>query len=178
MLELNKVMIVGRLTRDPETRMLPSGSSVANFGVAVSRRYRDPKTNEWVDDTCFIDVKAWNKQAEFVQQYFTKGKGIFVEGRLVQESWETDGQKRSKVLIVAEQMKFAESKIEEEARLARSGGASSYGGAPSSGQQRPSYGGGGGGGRRPEYAEDGGGAGHMPPMPGGDSGGTDDDLPF
>lgn len=172
MLELNKVMVVGRLTRDPEMKMFPSGGSVAHFAVAVSRSRRDPKTSEYVEETTFVDVKAWNRQAEFVEQYFTKGKGIYVEGRLVQENWETDGQKRSKLLIVADQVKFAESKAEEDARMSR-GGSSSYE-ASSPGPQRSSYG---GSARRYERGDDAPPA-HMPPMPGGDPGGTDDDLPF
>lgn len=166
MLELNKVMVVGRLTRDPEARQLPSGSTVVNFSIAVNRRRKDTRTNDYVDETSFFDVSAWERQAEFVQQYFSKGKAIFVEGRLEQRRWEQDGQKRSKVEIRADRVTFAETKAESEAR----------GGGNYDGGQQQSY-------SAPAQPPASGG---MPPMPGGaapsggasSGGGTDDDLPF
>ena len=137
MLELNKVMFVGYLTRDPEVRFLPGGSSVASFSVAVSRRRRDSKTNEYTSETAFILVKAWNKQAEFIQQFFAKGKGIFVEGRLTQENWEKEGQKLSRLLVVAERLAFAESRAEEEVRK---GGAPAGAGGAAAGSTGPGAG--------------------------------------
>lgn len=118
MLELNKVLVVGRLTRDPETRQLASGGVVANSSIAVNRRRKDPSNPaEYIDETSFIDVTAWDKQAEFIQRFFAKGKAIFVEGRLEQQRWQQDdGQKRSKLIIVAERVSFAESRAEEQGR--------------------------------------------------------------
>lgn len=127
MLELNKVMLVGRLTRDPETKNLPSGTTVTQFSIAVNRSRKNKETGAYEDEVSFVDVKAWQKTAEFVERFLAKGKGVFVEGRIEQERWETDGQKRSKIVIVADRIVFAESKAEQEQR---SGGAAPTSGEP------------------------------------------------
>ncbi len=106
MASLNKVLLIGNLTKDPEMRYTPSGVAVANLRLAVNRKYKD-KTGEWNEDTCFINVAAWDKQAEVCNQYLQKGRSIFVEGRLQSRSWETnDGQKRSMIDIRAERIQF------------------------------------------------------------------------
>jgi len=102
----NKVMLMGNLTRDPELRYTPSGTAVAKFGLAVNRRYR-PQGGDQVEETCFVDITAFGRKAEVVSQYFSKGRPIFLEGRLHFDSWESqDGQKRSKLDVVLENFEF------------------------------------------------------------------------
>ncbi|MDP3143136.1 MAG: single-stranded DNA-binding protein [Candidatus Omnitrophota bacterium] len=106
MASLNKVLLIGNLTRDPELRYTPSGVAVVNLRLAVNRRYRD-KNQEQKEEVCFITVTAWDKQAEVCNQYLSKGRSIFVEGRLQSRSWETnDGQKRNVIDIRAERIQF------------------------------------------------------------------------
>lgn len=102
---LNKVIIIGNLTRMPELRYTPNGTPVASLGVATSRKYRQGE--ELKEDVCFVDVVVFGKQAEHCGQYLIKGSGIIVDGRLQQRRWETeDGQKRSKHEIVAQTITF------------------------------------------------------------------------
>lgn len=99
----NNITVVGNTTRDPELRFTPSGAAVANFGVAVNRRWHNKHTNEWDEQVSFFDVVAWRDLAENVTETVTKGTRVVVVGRLEQRSWETDtGDKRSKVEIVAD----------------------------------------------------------------------------
>jgi single-strand DNA-binding protein len=97
----NKVILMGHLTRDPELRYIPSGAAVCSLGLAVNRKYKDQ------DETCFVDITVWNKQAESCNEYLSKGRLILVEGRLDYRTWEDkSGQKRSKLDVVAENVKF------------------------------------------------------------------------
>jgi single-strand DNA-binding protein len=120
MANLNKVFLIGNLTRGPELRYTPAGVAVANLGLAVNRRFRD-KTGELKEDVCFLTVTVWDKQAEACCQYLQKGSPVFVEGVLQSRSWETtDGQKRSTIDVRAERVQFlgkfspeAESKQED-----------------------------------------------------------------
>lgn len=106
MANLNKVFLIGNLTRDPELRYTPAGVAVANLGLAVNRRFRD-KTGELKEDVCFLTVTVWDKQAEACCQYLQKGSPIFVEGVLQSRTWETnDGQKRSTIDVRAERVQF------------------------------------------------------------------------
>ncbi len=106
MANLNKVFLIGNLTREPELRYTPAGVGVANLGLAVNRRYRD-KSGELKEDVCFLTVTVWDKQAEACCQYLQKGSPIFVEGVLQSRSWETpDGQKRSTIDVRAERVQF------------------------------------------------------------------------
>jgi single-strand DNA-binding protein len=106
MANLNKVFLIGNLTRDPELRYTPAGVAVANLGLAVNRRFRD-KTGELKEDVCFLTVTVWDKQAEGCCQYLQKGSPIFVEGVLQSRSWETtEGQKRSTIDVRAERVQF------------------------------------------------------------------------
>lgn len=108
MASLNRVLLIGNLTRDPELRYIPSGSAVADFGVAMNRRFKR-QDGSWQEETTFVDVSAWGSQGEFVKKYFSKGKSIFVEGRLKYDQWTTpEGQKRSKLTVVAESIQFVE----------------------------------------------------------------------
>jgi single-strand DNA-binding protein len=106
MANLNRVLLIGRLTRDPETRSLPSGSSVVSFGLAVNRVYNRRETGEKVEETCFVDVEAWGRTGENIARFMKKGRQIFVEGRLKFDSWERDGQRRTKLSVVAENFQF------------------------------------------------------------------------
>lgn len=101
----NKVILMGNLTRDPETRQTPNGQSVTNFSLAVNRTWKgqDGQTQEQVS---FIDCVAWGKTGEVIAQYMQKGRPILVEGRLDQRSWEQDGNKRSKVEVIVENFNF------------------------------------------------------------------------
>ena len=105
-MNLNKVFLIGNLTRDPELKALPSGASVASFGVATNRVWKDQK-GEKREDVQFHNVVAFGRQAEVVNQYLKKGSMIFVEGRLQTQSWDgPDGAKRSKTEIVAERIQL------------------------------------------------------------------------
>ncbi len=105
MASLNKVMLLGNLTRDPELRYAPNGTPVANFGMAINRRYRQGE--EWREEVCYIDIVTFGRQAETVGEYLSKGNLAMIEGRLQWRSWETeDGQKRSKHEVVANNVQF------------------------------------------------------------------------
>ena len=107
MASLNKVLLIGNLTRDPELRYIPSGTAVAKFGLAVNREYTDRASGEKKETPCFVDITVWGKQAEICNQYLTKGRQVFIEGRLEFSSWETkEGDKRSKLEVVAERFQF------------------------------------------------------------------------
>ena len=106
MASLNRVFLIGNLTKDPELRYTSSGVPVANLRLAVNRKYKD-KSGELKEDTCFVTVTAWDKQAETCNQYLQKGRAVFVEGRLQSRSWETtDGQKRSTIDVRVERIQF------------------------------------------------------------------------
>jgi len=115
MASLNKVLLIGNLTRDPELRYIPSGTAVANFGLAVNRAYTNQE-GEKKEDVCFVDIVTWGKTAENCANYLTKGRPVFIEGRLQYRSWETDdGQKRSKIEVVANNVQFLGGRREEDA---------------------------------------------------------------
>lgn len=101
----NTVELVGNLTRDPELRFTPSGAPVANFGLAVNRRWRNQQTNDWEEQTSFFDIVAWRDLAENVAESLQRGMRVMVVGRLEQRSWETqEGEKRSKVEVIADEV--------------------------------------------------------------------------
>ena len=102
---INKVFLAGNLTRDPELRYMPSGMPVANFRIAVNRRYRT-KNGEESEEVCFIDVVVYGKMAEVCNEYLSKGRNVLVEGRLRLDTWETDTGRRSKHVVVADSVKF------------------------------------------------------------------------
>jgi single-strand DNA-binding protein len=106
---LNQVFLMGNLTRDPELRQTPSGQSVVSFSLALNRSYKD-QSGEWQEATDYIDVVAWAQLAERVAQYLTKGRRCLVQGRLQSRSWEQDGQKRSKVEVLANDVTFLDSR--------------------------------------------------------------------
>jgi single-strand DNA-binding protein len=105
-LSINKVMIAGNLTRDPQTRFLANDRAVADFSIACNRRYRT-SDGEQKEEVTFIDVEAWGRTAELVGQYLTKGRACFVEGRLRLDTWEDkSGQKRNRLKVVADNVQF------------------------------------------------------------------------
>ena len=101
----NQVVLMGNLTRDPELRQTPNGQNVCSFSLALNRSYKGADGN-WQEATDFIDVVAWGPLGERVAQYLSKGRPCLVNGRLQSRSWETDGQKRSKVEVVAQDVTF------------------------------------------------------------------------
>ncbi|MCM8822500.1 MAG: single-stranded DNA-binding protein [Candidatus Omnitrophica bacterium] len=106
MASLNKVFLIGRLTRDPELRYTPSGSAVASFGLAVNREYTT-KDGSKKEDPCFVNLVVWGKRAEVCAEYLKKGSMIFVEGRLSYRKWETqDKEKRSTIEVSVENFQF------------------------------------------------------------------------
>jgi len=106
MASLNKVFLIGNLTRDPELRYIPSGSAVATFTVAVNRVFKS-QAGEKKEQTSFIRVVVWGRRAEVSGEYLSKGSPVFVEGRLQSRDWETqDGQKRNTVEVVADNIQF------------------------------------------------------------------------
>ena len=146
--DINRVTLVGRLTRDPELRHLPSGSPVLQLGVACNGRQKDEAGN-WTDKPNFFDVKVYGNQAEFLSQYLQKGRRVGIDGRLDWRSWEAqDGTKRSKVDVVAQTVQFLDSRGEGEG----SGGGGGGGYIPADATATP--------------------AGDFPASP------TDDDIPF
>ena len=136
MSSFNKVILLGNLTRDPQVRYTPGGTAVAEIGLAVNRTWFDQKSNSRRDETTFVDVTLWGRQAEVAGEYLAKGRQVLIEGRLQLDTWEDkeSGQKRSKLRVVSENMKMVGGRGE--------GGGGGGGGAGS--------GGGGGGASRGE----------------------------
>jgi single-strand DNA-binding protein len=127
---VNQVILLGNLTRDPELRQIPSGQSVCSFSLALNRAYKDA-SGEWQEATDFIDVVAWAQLGERVSQYLTKGRRCLVQGRLQSRSWEQDGQKRSKVEVLANDVTFLDGRGDDNGGSQGSAGGSSTGGGSS-----------------------------------------------
>lgn len=107
MASFNRVILLGNLTQDPELKYLPSGTAVATIRLATNRVYTDRQSGEKKEEACFVDVVAWDRQAELCNEYLSKGRSVLIEGRLRYRTWETeDGQKRSKHEVVAERVQF------------------------------------------------------------------------
>ena len=165
MASFNKVILLGNVTRDPELRYVSSGTPVTEIGLAVNNRRKGPN-GDWIDETTFVDVTFWSRDAEIAGQYVTKGSPLMIEGRLKLDTWEKDGKKNSKLRVVGE-------------RLVLLGGRDAAARGPAEGGSAPRA-------RRPAVANsgpapeesfdgphDGGGGGS-----GGYPGGSDDDIPF
>jgi len=111
MASLNRVILIGNLTRDPELRYLPSGMAICKFGLAVNERYK--QGDEWKERVNFIDINVWGKQGENCSEYLSKGRQAAIEGRLTYSQWETEeGQKRSKLEVTADRVVFLGSRGE------------------------------------------------------------------
>ncbi len=146
MASFNRVILLGNLTRDPQVKFLPSQMQVAEFGLACNRKFKTA-SGEDRDETTFVDVTAFGKQAELINQYFTKGKPIFIEGRLKFDSWEdkNGGGKRSKLTVVVENFQFVGGRDDAAGGGGGGGGRSGGGGYEGGGGGGGGYGGGGGG---------------------------------
>lgn len=155
---LNKVMLMGNLTRDPELRYTPNNTAVANLGMAINRTWFNKQTNEKQDETTFVDLEAWGRTAEVLNQYLKKGRPLYVEGRLKLDQWQDkeSGGNRSKLKIVIESFEFLDSR----------GGEGGSGGGDGSYQQGARSSGGG----RGAPAGAGAGPAHQPV--------DEDDIPF
>lgn len=127
---LNRVLLAGNLTRDPQVRFFANERAVANFSIATNRRYKGAD-GEMKEETTFVDIEAWGRTAELVGQYLTKGQPCFIEGRLRLDQWEDkqSGAKRSRLLVVADSVQFLS---------ARGGGGNEGGGGYSSRPERSS----------------------------------------
>lgn len=150
--DMNRVMLIGRLTRDPELKRIPSGTPIANFSLANNRTYTTG-TGEKKEETSFFNCIAWGKQGEIIVEYCRKGKRIAIEGRLQQRSWDDqDGKKKSTVEIVVDNFQFLDAKGD----TSSPSGSESFGGGSSQGSGSYNPG----------------------PTPFNDSHGIDDDIPF
>jgi len=170
MANLNKVMLIGNVVADLELRYTPKGTAVTDLRLAVNRQWSNEQGNRQ-EETTFLDVTLWSRQAELAAQYLSKGRPVFIEGRLQMETWEdkTSGQKRSRLKIVGENMQFL-----------GGGGGSGGGGSGGSGSGSGGSGGSGGGGEgrsssgsHQESSPQGGSPAESQDMPG-----EDDDIPF
>lgn len=111
MASLNRVFLIGNLTRDPELRYTPQGTAVATLGLAVNRSFKDKATGEWKKDVCFINIITWGALAESCNQYLQKGRPVFVEGRLQSRTWQdSQGNNRSVIEVRADRVQFLDSK--------------------------------------------------------------------
>lgn len=124
MANVNKVILIGNLTRDPEVKYTPKGSAVSELGLAINRFY-STDNGERREETTFVDVTLWGKQAELAGEYLKKGRSVYIEGRLQLDTWDDkqSGQKRSKLRVVGETMQFLDRKGQGE-----EGGSGGYGG--------------------------------------------------
>ena len=178
MANFNKVFLMGNLTRDPELKYLPNNTAVCEMGMAVNRRWRDKDGNSQ-EETCFVDLTAFGRHAETLNQYMSRGRPLMVEGRLKFESWTAqDGGKRSKLRVVVENFQFLgtggggggrgdQDGGGGQSRGGRAGGAPAGGGRDRGG--RPDHGDGGGGGGDGGYDDHSGDVSEPP---------SGDDIPF
>jgi single-strand DNA-binding protein len=152
---INRVILTGNLTADPELSTLPSGTSVCKLRLAVNRRYKDQSSGEWTEKPNYFDIKVWGAQGENCANYLSKGRPVAIDGRLEWSEWESqDGGKRSKVEVVADTVQFLGSRGDGEG-----GGGGGGGGFRQTAELKP----------EPVEALSGGGGG---------AGGSDDDIPF
>lgn len=151
MASLNRVMLIGNLTRDPEVRYTPKGSAVADLAIAVNRNYT-AESGEKREEVTYVDIVLWAKLAELAGQYLKKGRPVFIEGRLQMDQWEDKqtGQKRSRLRVVGENMQFLDSRRDGGGAGGENGEESHGAPPPQRFQNRPSGGGSGSGGRPPQ----------------------------
>ena len=159
MASFNRVILIGNLTRDPELRYTPAGKAVTELGLAINDRRKGPN-GDWIEETTFVDVTLWERQAEVASEYLTKGSPVLIEGRLKLDTWEKDGKKNSKLRVVGEKMQLLGSK-------GGPGGSGGGGGSASRGRPPASS-------SHDEYSQQT----SSEPRGGGGGGGGDDDIPF
>lgn len=137
-MSLNKVLLIGNLTRDPELRSTPSGQSVASFGLATNRVWKDPQSGEKKEAVEFHNIVMWRRLAEIAGQYLRKGSKIFLEGRLQTNSWQDQsGSKKYRTEIVAENMQMLDRKPQGSAPYQPAGQGASPTMPPQAGNQQP-----------------------------------------
>ena len=164
MANLNKVMLIGRLTRDPEIRTFSNGGKVANIGFAVNNRKKNQQTGEWEEEPVFLDIKAFNREtgrklADLVEQSLHKGNQVYIEGHLTLDQWTSqDGQKQSKLRIILDDLQF----LEPRSNGGDSGPRAPRASAPASRRPEPSH-------SSSNYDD---------PEPGPSGGNPEDDIPF
>ena len=117
-MSINRVIITGNLTRDPELRATQSGMQVLSLGVAVNDRRKNPATGEWDDYPNFVDCTMFGARAEAVSRYLSKGTKVAIEGKLRYSSWERDGQKRSKLEVIVDEIEFMSRRDGQAAQVA------------------------------------------------------------
>ncbi len=143
MASFNRVILMGNLTRDPVLRHIPTGTAVTDIALAVNDR-RKNNAGEWVDETTFVDITLWGRTAEVAAEYLTKGAPALIEGRLKLDTWESEGQKRSKLKVIGEKMSMiggggggaASRRTEDDGYSRESYGRENYGKATSRSQQQ------------------------------------------
>lgn len=113
-MSINRVCVTGNLTRDPELRATQSGSQVLNFGIAVNDRRKNPSTGEWEDYPNFVDCTMFGTRAEKIANYIAKGSKVAIEGKLRYSSWERDGERRSKLEVIVDEIEFMSRRDEHE----------------------------------------------------------------
>ena len=168
MANLNKVMLIGNLTRDIELKYTPRGTAVAELGMAINRRYKGDN-DEWKDETTFVDVTLWGRQAEIAKEYLAKGRSVYIEGRLQLDTWDDKqtGQKRSKLKVTGETMQMLGARGEG----AGGGGGGGSSPAPDDYEQRSSS--------KSQSYQGGGGPSKPKPKPASSAAADDDDdIPF
>ena len=140
MASLNKVLLMGNLTRNPEIRYTPGGSAVCEFGMAMNRRFMQANGQE-KDETCFVDITVWGKQAESSSRFLQKGSSVFVEGRLVYDQWteKETGNKRSRLRIYAERVQFLDRRDQAGQPGGEGDGGAPYGQGQPQGQPQGGY---------------------------------------
>jgi single-strand DNA-binding protein len=114
MANLNKVMLIGNLTRDPELRFTPKGAAICSFGLAVNRKFKDDSGAER-EEVTYVDIEAWAKRGEAIAKHLSKGRAIFIEGRLKLDQWEDKNtkEKRSRIKVVLENFQFLGNRPDE-----------------------------------------------------------------
>jgi len=137
MANVNKVFLIGNLTRDPEVRYTPSGTAVADIGLAVNRKFK--QGDETREETTFVDVTLWARQAEIAGEYLKKGNPVYIEGRLQLDSWDdkTSGQKRTKLVVVGENLQLLGGKPDGGPKAPANGSGGSAKGKPAAKKPAP-----------------------------------------
>lgn len=125
MASFNRVILVGNVTREIELKYTQGGTAVTDIGLAVNDR-RKTQSGEWVDETTFVDITLWGRTAEVASEYLSKGSPVLIEGRLKLDTWETDGQRRSKLRVVGERMQMLSSRGSGGSGGGGGGGSRSY----------------------------------------------------
>lgn len=161
-MSINRVIISGNLTRDPELRSTASGMPVLGFGVAVNDRRRNPQTQEWEDYPNFIDCTMFGARAESVSRFLSKGAKVAIEGKLRWSQWERDGQKRSKIEVIVDEIEFMSARNDANRQAAP---------APAYQQAAPAY-------QQPAAQASAASAPVAPAVPAVDSSIYDEDIPF